>query len=132
MPPGLAIDSMKIALVRGDIAASKLGEVVGVGEDDLPAEILDGMAELVDRAAIEPLRRDDLVARLQSVWNTRSCAAWPDADRERRGAAFERGDALLEHRGRRIHDARVDVAEAFRPKSEAACSTSLKTKDVVW
>ena len=35
-------------------------------------------------------------------------------DRERRGAAFERGDALLQHRVGRVADARVDVAEGLQ------------------
>ena len=38
-------------------------------------------------------------------------AAWPGRERERRDAAFERRDALLEHVLRRVHDAGVDVAE---------------------
>ncbi len=38
-------------------------------------------------------------------------AAWPDATRERGGAAVQRGDALLEHVVRGVHDPRVDVAE---------------------
>ena len=37
-------------------------------------------------------------------------------DGERRRAAFERGDALLEHRLRRVHDAGVDVAEGLQPE----------------
>ena len=31
-------------------------------------------------------------------------------------AAFERRDALFEHRLRRVHDARVDVAEGLQPE----------------
>ena len=44
--------------------------------------------------------------------------------RQRADAAFERGDALLEHVGRRVHDPRVDVAELFereKPRGMARC-----------
>ena len=43
-------------------------------------------------------------------------AAWPDATAERAGAAFDRGDALLEDVGGRVHDPRVDVAELLQGK----------------
>ncbi len=36
--------------------------------------------------------------------------------RSARRAAFERRDALLEHRLGRVHDTRVDVAEGLQPK----------------
>ena len=38
------------------------------------------------------------------------------ATRKRRGAAFERRDALLQHRLRRVADAGVDVAERLQPE----------------
>ena len=56
-PPGLAIDSMKIALVFGVIARLEGADVVGVGPHHVPAEVLEGVVELVDRAAIELLAR---------------------------------------------------------------------------
>ena len=40
LPPGLAIDSMKIALVFGDTAFSNVDDIVGVGPLYVPAEIL--------------------------------------------------------------------------------------------
>jgi hypothetical protein len=46
---------------------------------------------------------------------------------QRADAALERGDALLEDVGRRVHDPRVDVAEFLEPKRFAACSVSRKT-----
>ena len=36
------------------------------------------------------------------------------SDRERRGAAFERGDALFQHRVGRVADAGIDVAECLQ------------------
>ena len=66
-PPGLAIDSVKIALVFGRHRALEGRDVVGVGPHHVPAEILEGVVELVDRAAIELLRGDELVARLHQA-----------------------------------------------------------------
>ena len=43
-------------------------------------------------------------------------AAWPEATASAGRAAFERGDALLEDVGRRVHDAGVDVAELLKPE----------------
>ena len=90
------------------------GEVVGVGPGDLPAEILDRVAELVDGAAIEPLCRDDLVAGLHQRVEHDELRPMAGCDGERRGAALQRSDALLQHRLRRVPDARVDVAEGFQ------------------
>ncbi len=48
--------------------------VGGIGPADLPAEVLEGMAELVDRAAIELFRRDEVIARLhQGVEDQELC-----------------------------------------------------------
>ena len=38
------------------------------------------------------------------------------SDRERRRAAFERRDALFEHRVGRVADARIDIAEGLKPE----------------
>jgi len=55
---------MKIALVLGDSAASKLMRSSGSAHFTLPAEALERMIELVDRAAIKLGRGDEFVARL--------------------------------------------------------------------
>ena len=44
-------------------------------------------------------------------WIAKADAACPLAERQSRDAPFERGDALLEHVGGRIHDPGIDVAE---------------------
>ena len=46
------------------------------------------------------------------------------ADRQRADAAVELGDALLEHVRRRVHDARVDIAELVQTEQVEACSVS--------
>ena len=113
-PPGLAIDSMKIALVFGRDGALEGGDVVGVGPHHVPAEILERVVELVDRAAIELLRRHELVARLHQAVEHQHLRGMAGGDREAGGAAFERGDALLQHRIGRVADAGVDVAEGLQ------------------
>ena len=97
-PPGLAIDSVKIALVFGRDGALERGDVVGVGPHHVPAEILERVIELVDRAAIELLRRDELVAGLQQAMKHQNLRGMAGRRRKSRGAAFERGDALFQHR----------------------------------
>ena len=48
------------------------------------------------------------------VESARNCAAWPLRGGERRRAALERGDALLEDVGGRVHDPGVDVPELLQ------------------
>ena len=113
-PPGLAINSVKIALVFGEMARSNERDVVGVGPHHVPAEILERVIELVDRAAIELFRGDELVAGLQQAMKDQHLRRMAGGGGEPGGAAFERGDALLEHRGGRIADAGIDVAERLQ------------------
>jgi hypothetical protein len=113
-PPGLAMDSMKIALVFGVMAASSSREIVGIGPLHAPAEVLEAMVELVDRAAIELVGGDDFVAGRQHRVEHEKLRRMAGGHRQRRRAALERRDALLEHGLRRIGDAGVDVAEGLQ------------------
>src|SRR5258705_5424301 len=47
--------------------ALETADIVGVGPCDVPAETLEGMGELVDRATVEFARRDELVAGHQQL-----------------------------------------------------------------
>ena len=111
MPPGLAMHSTKIAWVLGVSAARKRSASVVSAKRTLPVEFLEGVGELVDRAAIELARGDELVARLHERMEDERLRRVARGDGERRRAAFERRDALLEHGLGRVHDARIDVAE---------------------
>ena len=113
MPPGLAINSQKIALVLGVIAFCEGLGIGGVGPRDVPVELLERVIELVDRAAVELPAGHELVARLQQGVEHDHLRGVTRGDGERRRAAFERGDALLQHGLGRAADARVDVAERF-------------------
>ena len=71
------------------------------------------MEELVG-AAVEVVGRDDLVAHLGDVQQGERGRRLPGGHRQRAGAAFDRGDALLEHVGGRVHDPGVDVPELLQ------------------
>ena len=63
-PPGLAMNSTKIAFVLSVKSGLEAVGIVGIGKARRPAEVLEGVIELVDRAAIKLVGGDDLVARL--------------------------------------------------------------------
>ena len=96
--------------------AIERGNILRVRPHHVPAEILEGVIELVDRAAIELLRGDEFVARLHQAMKRQHLRGVTGGDRKPRSAAFERGDAFLEHGSGRVADARIDVAEGLQPK----------------
>ena len=91
-------------------------DVVGIRPYHVPAEILECVIELIDRAAVELLRRDEFVAGLHQAMEHQDLRGMAGRHGKPRGAAFKRGDALLEHRGGRIADPRVDIAEGLQPE----------------
>ena len=90
------------------------GDVVDVAPLHRPAEGLERVIELVDRAAIELARGDDLVARLHQRVQRDQLRRMARGHGQRRRAAFQRRDALLQHVAGRVHDARIDVAEGLQ------------------
>ena len=86
-------------------------EVVHRGEVHLDARVGEDGVELRERAAVEVVGRDDLVARAGDVRDGEEDRRRAGGERLRRGAALERGDALREDVVRGVHQARVDVAE---------------------
>ena len=89
-------------------------DIIGIGPRHVPAKALEGMGELVDRAAIEFSRGDEFVAGHQQLLQHHDLRGVTGGDRERRGAAFQRRDALFQHRVGRIADAGIDVAERLQ------------------
>ena len=113
MPPGLAIELDEDRLgLRRKRRAEALG-IVGIGEAHVPVEFLEGVGELVDRAAIELARGDELIARLHQRMEHDRLRRVPRGDGERGRAPLQGRDALLEHGLSRVHDARIDVAEGL-------------------
>ena len=119
VPPGLAIELDEDGLGLRRDGALKAFDVVAVGPDHLPAETLEGVVELVDRAAIEFSRGDEFVAGLQQRLEHDHLRRMARGDRKRGRAAFERRHALLQHRIGRVADAGIDVAE--RLQAEQRC-----------
>ncbi len=114
MPPGLAMLSTKIALVRVVDARLEAVGFGGVGPAYSPAELGEALAELVDRAAIELARRHDIVARSHQGVQCQQLRRVARAAGQTGAAAFQRGDAFLQHRIGGVHDARIDVAEYLK------------------
>ncbi len=69
------------------------------------------MSEGVVRSAVERRAADDVIAGFGEIENRIHDRGLSARDGERGRTAFERRNALLEDVGRRIIDARVDIAE---------------------
>ena len=111
---GEVLDEDRLALRR-----QRLAEILGLGRIDEmagPAELLEREAELGERAAIEVARGDELVARLHQGEEGQELRRVPRRGGDRRAAAFERGDALFQHRDGRVGEPRIDVAEIMQIK----------------
>ena len=86
-------------------------EVVGIlDEADLDAELGQRVVEEVVGAAVQARAGDDVVAGGGEVEDRERLGGLTGGQEQRRHAALERGDALLDHVLGRVHDAGVDVA----------------------
>ena len=116
LPAGLAIELDEDRLGVRRHRALEAADIVGIGPHHVPAEALEGVGELVDRAAIEFSRGDEFVAGHQQLLQHDDLRGVARGHRQRGGAAFERRDALFQHRVGRIADAGIDVAERLQPE----------------
>ena len=108
---GDALDHDRLGLRRQRLLeARRIGRI---RKDHVPAELLEGVVELVDRAAVELASGDEIVARLHQRMERQELCRMARRHNQCRSAAFECCDARLEHALRRVADARVDVAEGF-------------------
>ena len=106
---GEVLDEDRLAFRR-----QRAAEILRLGRIDEmagPAELLERKAELGERAAIEVARGDELVAGLHQGEEGEELRRVARRRRDRRPAAFERGDPLLQHRDGRVGEPRIDVAE---------------------
>jgi hypothetical protein len=109
----------RFRIVRTGLAVGGLAEVLGIGRIDeahLDALRLQRVGEEVPGAAVKVGRADDVVAGLGDVLDRHRRGGLARADTQCRDAPFEGGDALFEHRVRRVHDAGVDVAKFLEAK----------------
>ena len=106
---GQALDEDRLAPRR-----QRAAEILRIGRIDEmagPAELLERQPELRQRAAIQVARRQELVALLQHRREHQELRGMAGRGGDRGAAAFQAGDALLQHRDGGVGQARVDVAE---------------------
>ena len=101
-------------------------DVVGIGPHHVPAEILERVVELIDRAAIELPGGDEFLARTHQAVHDDHLRRVAGGDGQPRGAAFQRGNALLEHGAGRIANARIDVAEGLQAEQRSGVVDALE------
>ena len=90
--------------------------VGAVDEPDLDAQLGQGVVEQVVGPAVEAGAADDVLAGAGDVEDRQRLGRLAGREPERPDAALERGDPLLEHAGRRVHDPGVDVPELLEPE----------------
>ena len=99
-----------------DVRRELLGPV-GIDEPHLDPVLRQRVREQVVGAAVERRDRHDVVARARDVQHRVGDGRLAGCERQRgerrlgESRALELGEPLLEHRVRRVHDPRVDVAE---------------------
>ena len=109
--------AQRLAVEDLGVGADGLLEVARVGRIDeghVDADAREGVVELVVGAAVQPAGGDDVIAGAAQGQDRLGLGGVPDAGGQRADAAFQVGQALLEHIGGRVHDAGVDVAELLQ------------------
>ena len=89
------------------------GRLARIHERGRDAEARQRVRQQVVRAAVDRTRRDDVVAGRAQRRHRQVHGRLPARRRDRADAAFERRDALFEHRVGRIRQPRIDVPGAF-------------------
>ena len=100
------------ARVLIDQLLDRLGGI-GAGETHLDPLARQNMGEQRVRGAVELRHGDDVAAHRREVEHGVVQRRLPGTHAQRLDAAFERGDAALEHGGRRVADAAVAVTLGF-------------------
>ena len=106
----LAVDDLGVG-ADGLLEVLRVG---GVDEGDVDADAREGVVELVVGAAVQAAAADDVVARAAQGEDRQGLGGMAGTDGQRADAAFQVGDALLEHVGGGVHDAGVDVAQLLQ------------------
>ena len=94
--------------------AFESGWIRGIRPSHLPIEILEGMAELVDRTAVKLVGCDKIAARLHDRVEDQHLRSVSRCHCETGGAALERRHPLLEDRLSGVHDSGIDIPELFQ------------------
>ena len=104
---GLGVDGPRLLVDCGAQAV----KIIRVDKADVDAQLRQGVVEEVVGPAIERSGGDDLVAGAGERQNGQGFGGLSGGGCQRGCAPFERGEALFEDIGRRVHDAGIDVAE---------------------
>jgi len=109
LQPGIAerLGKQQARLV-GDGARETCG-IARIGQRGGDAEARQGMREHVVRAAVDARRRNDVPARPHQRGDGEMQGCLPAGGRHRADAALQRRNALFQHRGGRVGNARIDV-----------------------
>ena len=104
----------RLAVVAAGLGVGGAAEIFwigGIDEAALDAHRAHGVLEQIPGAAVDVGRADEIIAGVTDVLHGKQRRRLARRHRERGNTAFKRGNALLKHGLRRVHDARVDVAE---------------------
>src|SRR5262249_56145537 len=93
--------------------------VWGLGQSQVPAKFWKRVFKVIDRAAVKLFCRHEFIAWPHQTVHDDDLGGMARGNRQTRGAAFERGDALFQHRVGRIADARIDVAEGLQAEQRS-------------
>jgi len=96
------------------------GRVGRIGKARLDAVLRQRVRQQVEAATVERTGGDDVVAGLGDGLDGIGDRGLPRGQRQRADAAFQRGQALLQHVGGGVHDARVDVARNLQVEQVGA------------
>ena len=112
-------------MLRRD-GAAEVFRIVRIDERGVDAEPAEADVELRVGSAVEGLRGHDLVARFQQADQRDELRGLPTGHGQRADSAFEGGHALLKNSRGRIHDARIDIAEALQVEKRGGVRGVLK------
>ena len=112
--PGLPTVSPKNSLVFGAHGGAPAVDVAGFDEGGLDAEAAHRVVQQVLRAAVQRRGGHDVRARAHQRGDGQVQRRLAAGGGDGADAAFQRRDALLQHRIGRVADAGVDVAGAFQ------------------
>ena len=113
------------ALVDGGAQVLRVAAVEEAGRD---AELGQRVVEQVIRAAIQAGRGGDFISRVGDIENCQRLGRLPRRGCQRAHAALERGHTALKGILRRVHDARIDIAELAQ--AEEVCRVFRAIEDI--
>jgi hypothetical protein len=105
---------------------AEAGRIARIGKAHLDALLREGVGKQVVGAAVERAGRHDVVTRFGQGLDGGGDGSHARCHGQCGNAAFERRDALFQHVGGGIHDARVDIARDLQIKQIGAMLGAVK------